>query len=76
MNTPSASLVWPSHTRSSPQDEITKVPVDVTDFCCGRRNCPVLTRYNDGSLLFEDNGQHIEFTPEQANRLREILRQP
>jgi len=50
-----------------------KVPVHIESMCCGRRNCPRVTRFSDGSLLVEDEGRAIEFTTEQATRLREIL---
>jgi hypothetical protein len=52
----------------------TKVPIDAVDMCCGSRRCPSVTLYSDGSLLVEDEGTLVEFTPEQAARLADMLR--
>jgi hypothetical protein len=43
------------------------------NFCCGYKRCPVVKIYEDGSALMEDDGNRIEFTPEQLMRLRELL---
>lgn len=48
--------------------------VDMANMCCGRRRCPIVTKYEDGSLLVEDDGKRIEFTPEQAHVLLDMLK--
>jgi hypothetical protein len=46
--------------------------VDMSALCCGGR-CPRVVRYDDGSILVEDEGKTITFNPEQADRLRSFL---
>ena len=47
--------------------------LDMANMCGGRRCCPKITRYDDGSLLISDEGQVVEFTPEQAVALEKFL---
>lgn len=43
------------------------------DMCCGHKRCPVVEAYEDGTVQIEDEGQRIEFTAEQADRLEAVL---
>ncbi len=43
------------------------------NFCCGFKRCPVVRVYEDGSVDMTDDGQRIEYTPDQAQRLLCLL---
>lgn len=47
--------------------------LDMANICCGRRRCAVVTVFDDGSLVTVDGDQRIEYTPEQAEALRQLL---
>ena len=42
-------------------------------FCCGFKRCPSAKVYEDGSMDLDDDGQHIEFTSDQAKALKALL---
>lgn len=54
--------------------ESARVPVETVDMMCGgRRCCPIVTLYSDGSLVTTDGDQRIEYTPEQVASLRLLI---
>lgn len=48
--------------------------------CCGYKKCPTVRQFDDGSLELADDDAEggsvgtVKFTPEQAARLRELLK--
>ena len=55
-------------------------PTYAETICCGHRRCPTVAMFEDGSLSISDEIAgalvRIEFSVEQAKRLRELLTLP
>lgn len=50
-----------------------KRAIETLDMCCGSKRCPLVTLFDDGSLLTVDGDQCIEYTPEQVAELRHLI---
>ena len=42
--------------------------------CCGFRRCAAVQIFEDGSVHMDDEGQKIDFNPEQAKMLLDYLK--
>jgi len=58
---------------SSDTTQKTKRVVSEETMCCGFKRCPTVKVYDDGSIDIDDEGQHVEFNPEQATLLKALL---
>jgi len=54
--------------------EPVKKVVDEIEMCCGWKRCPRVRVYEDGSVDMTDDDQRIEFNPDQARGLLDMLK--